>query len=305
MQRIPGLILCLFVTPLFMSGCAVKIDENGVATIPGWARPFALPVAAMLRFIHDDVFARVGLESYGLAIILLTTLITVILLLPRRKQAVSLAKVQMIQPTMKKLQETYKTDRETLAKKQMDVYKKYDVNPAQGCAFLPVQLLLLTAMYMAVVSLGSELSEPFLWIPDLSFPHFGTGLRWIAPFTLQHLASSSVWPYLLLPAIYLFIQITTSYQINNPMSSTLFKSINILIILTVTGFATLIVPAAVIVYWCTSSFTQAISERAVMRHVKRVTNSDILAAELLEDTMFQPHDPHELFGPSDMSNPNR
>lgn len=108
-----------------------------------------------------------------LAIIVLTIVIRLATspLLIRQQQAT--AKMQEIQPQVRKLQEKYKNDREKLAQEQMKIYKEAGVNPLGGCLPLFIQLPILIALYQAIIfGLSStpfqvvELSDRFL-IPGL------------------------------------------------------------------------------------------------------------------------------------------
>ncbi|MFW5691512.1 MAG: membrane protein insertase YidC [Chloroflexota bacterium] len=108
-----------------------------------------------------------------LAIVVLTIVIRLATspLLIRQQQ--SAAKMQEIQPQVKKLQEKYKNDREKLAQEQMKLFREAGVNPLGGCLPLLVQLPILIALYQAIIyGLSStpfqvvDMSERFL-LPGL------------------------------------------------------------------------------------------------------------------------------------------
>jgi YidC/Oxa1 family membrane protein insertase len=108
-----------------------------------------------------------------LAIVVLTIIIRLATspLLIRQQQ--STAKMQEIQPQIKKLQEKYKNDREKLAQEQMKLFREAGVNPLGGCLPLFIQLPILIALYQAIIyGLASspyqvvDLSGRFL-IPNL------------------------------------------------------------------------------------------------------------------------------------------
>jgi YidC/Oxa1 family membrane protein insertase len=63
----------------------------------------------------------------------------------------STAKMQELQPKLRKLQEKYKNDREKLAQAQMQLYKEAGVNPLGGCLPLLVQLPIFLAMYQTII----------------------------------------------------------------------------------------------------------------------------------------------------------
>ncbi|MBQ2614715.1 MAG: membrane protein insertase YidC [Clostridia bacterium] len=88
--------------------------------------------------------------NYGLAIILFTILIKLILLPLTIKQQRSMMKTQKLQPLLNQLQQKYANDKEKLNMETMKLYQKYHVNPMSGCLPLLIQLPILMALYWVV-----------------------------------------------------------------------------------------------------------------------------------------------------------
>ena len=84
---------------------------------------------------------------YGIAIILLTVAISLLLFPLTLKQTRSMRGMQEIQPEVKKLQKEYKDDRETLNQELMALYKEKGVNPAAGCLPILVQMPIWFALF--------------------------------------------------------------------------------------------------------------------------------------------------------------
>jgi len=82
----------------------------------------------------------VGVPSYGIAIILLTIAIKMILYPLTVKQVKSMKAMQDLQPKMKEMQEKYKGNPEKLQKEMAALYKDAGVNPLSGCLPLIVQM---------------------------------------------------------------------------------------------------------------------------------------------------------------------
>ena len=95
------------------------------------------------------------IPSYGIAIILLTILVRLILLPLSIKQTKSMREMQRIQPEVKKLQQKHKGDRQKLNEEMMALYKEHGVNPFGGCAPLLLQFPVIIALYQ-VISKGNE-----------------------------------------------------------------------------------------------------------------------------------------------------
>ncbi|MFH0930216.1 MAG: YidC/Oxa1 family membrane protein insertase [Candidatus Moraniibacteriota bacterium] len=112
------------------------------------------PIYNALIFLYNIVPGH----DLGVAIILLTIIIRVILYPLAKKQIESQKKMQEIQPEIKKLQEKYKGDKEKQGKELMKFYKEKKVHPASGCLPLVVQIIFIIALYQALVA-GINFSE--------------------------------------------------------------------------------------------------------------------------------------------------
>lgn len=88
--------------------------------------------------------------NYGLAIILFTVLVKMILLPLTVKQQRSMMKTQRLQPLLNELQQKYGNDKEKLNMETMKLYQKYQVNPMSGCLPLLIQLPILMALYWVI-----------------------------------------------------------------------------------------------------------------------------------------------------------
>lgn len=87
------------------------------------------------------------IPDLGIAIIILTVIIRVLLIPLSKKSIESQKKMQEIQPEIKKIQEKYKNDKQKQGQVMMEFYKKNKINPASGCLPLIVQLIVLIALY--------------------------------------------------------------------------------------------------------------------------------------------------------------
>jgi YidC/Oxa1 family membrane protein insertase len=90
------------------------------------------------------------IPSYGLAIILLTIGVRVLLLPLSIKQTKSMREMQRIQPELKKLQQKYKGDRQKLNEEMMALYKEHGVNPFGGCLPILMQFPVLIALFYVI-----------------------------------------------------------------------------------------------------------------------------------------------------------
>ena len=116
--------------------------------------------------------------NWGVAIIVLTAGIRILLFPLNHKSAVAMKRMQALQPKLKAIQDRYqeraKKDpnvRARMNQEVMQMYKQEGVNPMGGCLPMLVQLPILWALY-SLFAYAIELRQaPFLlWIHDLSIP---------------------------------------------------------------------------------------------------------------------------------------
>ncbi|MGB3111967.1 MAG: membrane protein insertase YidC, partial [Candidatus Omnitrophota bacterium] len=119
---------------------------------------------SVLRFFHK------GTKSWGLAIILLTLLVNVILFPLTRKSVTSMHQMKKIQPHMQKLKDLHKDNPQKLNKEMMELYKQYNVNPLSGCLPLLLQMPVFIALYQGLICSVELKGASFLWIKDLARP---------------------------------------------------------------------------------------------------------------------------------------
>ena len=96
--------------------------------------------------------------SFGMAIVMLTMLIMVILTPLTLKQTRSMIKMQHIQPELKKIQNRHKGDREQLNKEVMAFYQANEVNPMSSCLPMFVQMPVFIVLYQVIRGLTRRLS---------------------------------------------------------------------------------------------------------------------------------------------------
>lgn len=98
----------------------------------------------IIKFIYDFV------QNYGLAIILFTIVIKMILLPLNIKSQKSMRKQQKIQPYIMELQEKYKNDQQKLQQEMMKVYKNNNVSMTGGCLPMLIQFPILIGLYQVI-----------------------------------------------------------------------------------------------------------------------------------------------------------
>lgn len=114
-----------------------------------------IPLGFVLRFCYQLT------SNYGLAIILFTLIIRVVLVPLAIKQQKSMAHTVRLQPKIEALQKKHGKDKQKLQEAQMKLYQEEGANPMGGCLPLVVQLPVLYGLYNVIY-------HPLLYIVQLS-----------------------------------------------------------------------------------------------------------------------------------------
>jgi YidC/Oxa1 family membrane protein insertase len=129
------------------------------------ARPFAF-FARILLYVMRWFERIVG--NWGVAIILLTVLVKVLLFPLTAKSVRSMNEMRKLQPEIEKLKQKFGSDREKLNQATMRLYQEHKVNPLGGCLPMLLQLPIWFALYATLQTSVELYREPFLWMRDLT-----------------------------------------------------------------------------------------------------------------------------------------
>ena len=150
----------------------LAIPHFDLAVSWGWFIVIAQPIFWLL----DWLFKLSG--NFGVAIIGLTLIVRAALFPIANKQYESMAKMRIVGPRMKAIQEKYKDDKLKAQQEVMALYKTEKVNPIAGCLPLVLQIPIFYALYKTLLVSIEMRHQPFaLWIKDLSAPDHLTPLN--------------------------------------------------------------------------------------------------------------------------------
>lgn len=105
-------------------------------------------VLAASYYVVDEVLGVPG--AIGIAIIILTLVVRIILIPLFRRQLISQRRMQMLQPELAEIKKRYKGDRVKSQQAQQDLLRERGVNPVSGCLPLLLQLPLLFIIYAVI-----------------------------------------------------------------------------------------------------------------------------------------------------------
>ena len=203
----------------------------------GWVYIFSTPLFWLLVKIFDFV------NNWGVAIILLTLVVKIVLYPLTRAGYISMAKMKALGPKMEALKKQYADDKVKLQQSIMGLYRNEKVNPIGGCLPMIMQIPVFIGLYWALLSSVELRQASFLWIHDLSLPD----------------------PYYILPvilAITMFLQTFLNPPPSDPVQAKMMKIMPVAFSVMFFFF-----PAGLVLYWLVNNILSMAQQWYVNNHV--------------------------------------
>lgn len=196
-------------------------------------------VQQIITFLYG-LTNMLGVPSYGLAIVIMTVIVKLILYPLTKKQIESTKAMMSIQPKMKEIQEKYKDDKQRLNMELANLYKNEGVNPLAGCLPLLVQMPIMIGIFYGIRDFSYAGPSNFLWMETISNPD----PMYILP---------------ILSALTTFIQSKqTMPDTSSPQNKIMLYFMPLFI-----GYISLNFPAGLVIYWVVMNIMQ-IGQQALM-----------------------------------------
>ncbi|EDM27774.1 hypothetical protein LNTAR_00195 [Lentisphaera araneosa HTCC2155] len=176
-------------------------------------------------------------NSFGLAIILLTISVKLLFWRLTNKSNKSMKKMAVLGPRIKEIREENKDNPQVMNQKVMALYREEGVNPAGGCLPMLLQMPIFIALFNALRSAIELRHVEFLWITDLSQPD-----------TLGFIPGVPIRPLVIIWALLMLVQqkMTPSSADETQKKVMMFMPIMML-------FFCYGMPAGLTLYWCFQS----------------------------------------------------
>jgi len=248
-----------------------------------------VPIEQGLFWVLQLFFSWVG--DYGIAIILLTVVMRLVLFPLTWKQTKSMYELQRLQPKIKALQEKYKNDKEKLQEETLKFYQEHKVNPLGGCLPLLLQMPVFIALFRVLGSSGTKkvagkaVAQPGLLlshIAGLSLAAQETAKQfWIilpditkTPAAMAKLGVGAAIPYAALVVLFgLSVWLPQRLQPNqDPQQQNI--GLVMAVMMLFFGWSA---PAGVLLYWVTSSLL-GIAQQVVTQKVLAAEHGDEVAS---------------------------
>lgn len=196
-------------------------------------------VQQVITFLYGLTDAM-GVPNYGLAIVIMTVIVKLILYPLTKKQIESTKAMMSLQPKMKEIQEKYKDDKQRLNMELANLYKNEGVNPLAGCLPLLIQMPIMIGIFYGIRDFSYAGPTNFLWMENISNPD----PMYILP---------------ILSAVTTFIQSKqTMPDTSSPQNKIMLYFMPLFI-----GYISLTFPAGLVIYWVVMNIMQ-IGQQALM-----------------------------------------
>ncbi|BAO74454.1 membrane protein insertase YidC [Winogradskyella sp. PG-2] len=185
----------------------LKAYENGLEeSIPfGWG---------IFGWINKALFIPLfgflsGFLPYGIAIIVMTILVKIMLSFVQYKQFLSQAKMKILKPELDVIRKKYKDNKMKAQQETMALQSKAGASPLSGCLPGLMQIPVFYALFMFFPTAFELRQKSFLWADDLSSFDSVLDLPFNIPFYGDHV---SLFPILAAIAIFFYMKMTTGQQ---------------------------------------------------------------------------------------------
>ena len=186
--------------------------------------------------VFYNISGYIGFANYGVAIILMTIVIKILLYPLTVKQIKSMNAMQDLQPKMKELQEKFKDKPEKLQQEMAALYKNSGVNPLAGCLPLLAQMPILMGIFFAIRDYSYIGDPTFFWLSNLS-------------------VADHIYVLPILSAVTTYIQQKQTMNDDNPQTKMMMYFMPIFI-----GYISINFPSGLVLYWVVSNIAQIIQQ---------------------------------------------
>ena len=165
------------------------------------------------RYIFMPLFGFLGgFMPYGIAIVVMTILVKILLSFVQYKQFLSQAKMKILEPELDAIREKHKDNKMKSQQETMALQTKAGASPMAGCLPALIQLPVFYALFQFFPSAFDLRQKSFLWVEDLSSYDVIANLPFNIPFYGNHV---SLFPILASIAIFFYMRLTTGQNMQS------------------------------------------------------------------------------------------
>jgi YidC/Oxa1 family membrane protein insertase len=247
-----------------------------VGLLDGYAKQYDIPLFdravdfGSLYFLTRPMFELLSffqshVGNFGIAIILLTLSIKLVMFPLANKSYTSMSQMKLLTPKMTEIREKHGDDKMKMNQEIMEMYKREKVNPLSGCVPILIQIPVFFALYKVLFVTIEMRHAPFFgWIHDLSaadptnlFTLFGL-VAWDAP-SFLHLGA---WPIIMTATMVL-------QQKLNPKPTDEVQAMVIGYMPYIFLFLFASFPAGLVIYWACNNTLSIAQQWVIQRRLEK------------------------------------
>ncbi|MDR0719271.1 MAG: membrane protein insertase YidC [Treponema sp.] len=240
-----------------------KLSNTGLIEAAN-TRGFLAPLETLLKWLL--VFFNNIVNNYGIAILLLTVLVKLVMFPLTRKSSESTMRMQALAPKIKEIQEKYRDNPTKMNQEMAGFYKKEGYNPMSGCLPMIIQIPIFFAMYNLFNNHFDLRGAMFIpgWIPDLSLPE---SVFNFSPFKVPFLGWSDI---RLLPFLYVGSQLLYGKVTQTPDQKGNSQMKMMLYAMPIVFFFILYdVPSGLLLYWIMSNVLTMVQQLIINKYIAK------------------------------------
>lgn len=234
---------------------ALSIDRFTNLIDWGWFHFITKPLFKTLVYFNHMI------GNFGVAILIVTILIKLLLFPLANKSYKSMAHMKKMQPEMEKIRNRYKDDKMKQQQELMELYKTHKINPLSGCWPVLIQIPIFFALYKVLYVTIEMRHAPFVgWIQDLSAPDPTSifNLFGLIPIDLPQFLMIGIWPIIM--GITMFIQMKLNPAPTDAVQAQIFTYMPIVFTFILAGFS-----SGLVIYWAWNNTLSVCQQYFIMR----------------------------------------
>ena len=221
----------------------------------GWFYFLTKPFFLALNFLYHLT------GNFGIAIIIFTCCLRVLVFPLAQTSYKSFAKMRMVSPEMYTIRHQYKDDKQKLQEELVKLYQKHNVNPMAGCLPILVQIPIFFALYKVLSNTIEMRHAPFFgWIHDLSAmdPTTIFNLFGIIPWTPPHFLMIGAWPLIMM--VSMIVQRNISPPPEDPIQAKIIQIMPYFMTFVMAKFA-----SGLVIYWTINNMLAIVQQVVIMK----------------------------------------
>ncbi|WP_019222298.1 membrane protein insertase YidC [Bartonella rattaustraliani] len=233
----------------------LKIKKFALLIDWGWFDFITKPMFSLI----DILYKQTG--NFGIAILLVTVLLKILLFPLANKSYKSMARMKIIQPLLLEIKNKYPDDKNKQQQAIIELYKTQKINPLAGCWPMLVQFPIFFALYKVLYITIEMRHAPFFgWIKDLAAPDPTSifNLFGFLPYTTPTFLMIGAWPIIM--GITMFLQMRMNLAPQDQTQAMIFTWMPLVFTFMLASF-----PVGLVIYWAWNNILSILQQGIIMK----------------------------------------